>query len=452
MKKVAFHTLGCKVNYYETEAVWGLFETAGYDRAEFKDRADVYVINSCTVTNGGDKKSRQIIRRAIRKNPEAVVCVMGCMAQTQPKEVAAIPGVDIVIGTSGRSDILRLIERYERERLPINAVLDNIFKEKKFETLNVTHFENRKRAALKIQDGCNKFCTFCIIPWARGRVRSEQPEIVLQQARNLVASGHIELVLTGIHTAAYGEDLEHYKLSDLLRDLCAIEGLKRIRISSIEASQMTDDVIDVMLTHSEVIAEHIHVPIQAGSNDILKAMRRTYVLDEYEAKIEKLRAIFPRMSITTDIIVGFPGETEENFLESVETVKRIGFAELHVFPYSLRNGTKAATMPNHVSEITKTMRVSAMIAVNEQLAKEYASQFEGDVLEVIVEKIKDGYAIGHASNYLHLKCPVPADFDEAVVQMKVTKAGYPLCEGALAWPHPVNETVGWTAGQFAKGV
>ena len=430
-KKVAFHTLGCKVNYYETEAVWGLFEAAGYTRVAFKNDADVYVINSCTVTNGGDKKSRQIIRRAIRKNPEAVVCVMGCMAQTQPKEVAAIPGVDIVIGTSGRSEVIKLVNRYEKERLPINAVLDHIFKEKKFETLNVSHFENRKRATLKIQDGCNKFCTFCIIPWARGRVRSEQPEVVLKQAQELVANGHIEIVLTGIHTAAYGEDLENYVLADLLRDLCSIKGLKRIRISSIEASQLTDEVIDVMLKNSQVIAEHIHVPIQAGSNDILKAMRRTYVLSEYEAKISQLRTIFPRMSITTDIIVGFPGETEENFLESIETVKRIGFAELHVFPYSLRNGTKAATMPDHVSEITKTMRVSAMIAVNEQLAKEYASNFEGEVLEVIVEKVKDGYATGHASNYLNIKFPVDADFNASVVKAKLVKAGYPMCEGEI---------------------
>ena len=430
-KRVAFHTLGCKVNYYETEAVWELFAAAGYDRAEFKDEADVYVINSCTVTNGGDKKSRQMIRRAIRKNPDAVVCVMGCMAQTQAAEVAAIPGVDIVIGTSGRSEMIGLIQRYEQERLPINVVMDDIFKEKKFETLNVSKFENRKRATLKIQDGCNKFCSFCIIPWARGRVRSEQPDVVLRQARDLVANGHIEIILTGIHTAAYGEDLDGYLFADLLRDLCEIEGLKRIRISSIEASQMTDEVIDVMLKNSHIIAEHIHVPIQAGSDEILKAMRRTYVLEEFETKIAQLREIFPRMSITTDVIVGFPGETEENFLESVETVKRIGFAELHVFPYSRRNGTKAATMPDHVPEITKTMRVNAMLAVNEQLAMAYASRFEGEILEVIVERVKDGYGMGHASNYLNVKFPVDDAFDASVVNVEVTKAGYPVCEGEV---------------------
>ena len=430
-KSVAFHTLGCKVNHYETEAVWGLFKEAGYNRLDFKDHADVYVINSCTVTNGGDKKSRQIIRRAIRKNPDAVVCVMGCMAQTQAAETAAIPGVDIVIGTAGRSDMLNLIKRYEKERLPINVVADNIFLEKEFETLTVTHFENRKRATLKIQDGCNKFCSFCIIPWARGRVRSEQPEKVLQQARDLVASGHIEIVLTGIHTSAYGEDLDDYRLADLLRDLCGIEGLKRIRISSIEASQMTDDVIDVMLKNSHIIAEHIHVPIQAGSDAILKAMRRTYDLAEFEKKIAQLREIFPNMSITTDIIVGFPGETEAHFLESIETVKRIGFSELHVFPYSLRNGTKAATMPDQVPEITKTMRVSRMIAVNEQLAKGYASKFVGEVFEVIVEKVKEGYAMGHASNYLNIKCPVPTDFSKSVIKVKVVRADYPICVGEV---------------------
>lgn len=431
MQKVAFHTLGCKVNYYETEAVWELFNAAGYERVDFKESADVYVINSCTVTNGGDKKSKQMIRRVIRKNPEAVVAVMGCMAQTQPKEVAAIAGVDIVIGTSGRNDIIKLVEKYKTERQPINVVLDNIFKEKKFETLSVKKFENRKRAALKIQDGCNKFCSFCIIPWARGRVRSEQPEIVLQQAKDLVASGHVEIILTGIHTAAYGEDLEGYVLADLLKDLCLIEGLKRIRISSIEASQMTDEVIKVMLDNAHIIADHIHVPIQAGSDAILKAMRRTYNLCEYEAKISKLREIFPNMSITTDIIVGFPGETEADFLESIETVKRIGFAELHVFPYSLRNGTKAATMPNHVPEIPKTMRVSSMIAINDQLAKIYASKFENQILEVIVEKVKNGIASGHASNYLLIEFPVDKDFEDSIVDVKITKAGYPKCEGVL---------------------
>ena len=431
MKKVAFHTLGCKVNYYETEAVWELFEAQNYTRTSFKEVADVYVINSCTVTNGGDKKSRQIIRRAIRQNPDAVVCVMGCMAQTQPKEVAAIPGVDIVIGTSGRSEILALVDRYERERLPINAVLDDIFKEKKFETLKVSHFENRKRAALKIQDGCNKFCSFCIIPWARGRVRSEQPEVVLEQARALVQSGHIELVLTGIHTAAYGEDLDGYALADLLLDLCQIDGLKRLRISSIEASQLTDAVVAAMLKHRNIIADHIHVPIQAGSDRILKAMRRTYVLAEYEEKIAQLRQIFPNMSITTDIIVGFPGESEADFLASLETVKRIGFAELHVFPYSLRNGTKAATMPDHVPEITKTLRVGRMLEANEQLAKNYAASFEGAVLEVIVEKIKAGVATGHASNYLNVRFPVPPDFQQEVVQVRLVRADYPLCEGVL---------------------
>ena len=431
-KKVAFHTLGCKVNYYEIEAVWGLFEQEGYDRVDFKSLADVYVINSCTVTNGGDKKSRQIIRRAIRQNPEAVVCVMGCMAQTQAKEVAAIPGVDIVIGTTGRSEIIGLVNRYEQERLPINTVLDNIFKEKKFETLKVNRFDNRKRAALKIQDGCNKFCSFCIIPWARGRVRSEEPEEVLRQAKALVEAGHIELVLTGIHTAAYGEDLENYTFADLLHDLCDIDGLERLRISSIEASQITDEVIKVMRSNHSIIADHIHVPIQSGSDEILTAMRRTYTLAEYEEKIASLRTIFPDISITTDIIVGFPGETEENFLESIETVKRIGFAELHVFPYSLRNGTKAATMPDHVPEITKTMRVSKMIEVNDQLGKDYADKFLGDVLEVIVEKVEDGYATGHASNYLNIKFSVPDDFDKSIVKVKLQRTGYPENYGEIA--------------------
>jgi len=428
-KSVAFHTLGCKVNYYETEAVWELFAAAGYDRVEFKDEADVYVINSCTVTNGGDKKSRQMIRRAIRKNPEAVVCVMGCMAQTQAAEVAAIPGVDIVIGTSGRDQLVTFVEQFLKSRQPINIVGD-IAKECEFESLTVSKFENRKRGVLKIQDGCNNFCTFCIIPWARGRLRSEKPETVIAKAKELVANGHVEIVLTGIHTGAYGEDFADYSFADLLAELVKIDGLTRLRISSIEATELTEEVLSV-LASSEKVAKHLHIPIQSGSDPILKAMNRKYTLAEFEAHIEQIRKALPDVSITTDIIIGFPGETEENFLESVETVKRIGFAELHVFPYSRRNGTKAATMPDHVPEITKTMRVNAMLAVNEQLAMAYASKFEGETFEVIVERVKDGYGMGHASNYLNVKFPVGDAFDASAVNVKVTKASYPMCEGEI---------------------
>ena len=422
-RTVAFHTLGCKVNYFESEGVWAKFEATGYQRVDFTEYADVYVINTCSVTNGGDKKSRQYIRRAVRQNPDAVICVMGCFSQTQPEVAAGIEGVDIVLGTSGRDQLVDLVERFLESRQPINIVGD-IAKERQFESLTVAKFENRKRGVLKIQDGCNNFCTFCIIPWARGRIRSENPQTVIANAKELVANGHIELVLTGIHTGSYGEDLADYSFADLLRELVKIDGLNRLRISSIEATQLTTEVLEV-LASSDKIAHHLHIPIQSGSDDILKAMKRKYNLAEFEANIARIRAALPNISITTDIIVGFPGETNEHFAESLATVKRIGFSELHVFPYSVRNGTVAAKMANQVAEITKTMRVADMIAVSEQLAGNYAQQYENQVLEVIVERAKDGFATGHASNYLKIKFPVPTGFEDSLVQVKITKTGYP---------------------------
>lgn len=330
MPTVAFHTLGCKVNHYETEALWQLFKQAGYEKIDFEQSADVYVINTCTVTNTGDKKSRQVIRRAIRRNPEAVVAVTGCYAQTTPHEIMAIPGVDIVVGTSGRDNLIDYVNRYLREREPINAV-SNIMKAREYEELDVPEFTDRTRASLKIQEGCNNFCTFCIIPWARGLMRSRKPESVIEQANKLVAAGYKEIVLTGIHTGGYGEDLEDYNLARLLRELdTKVPGLKRIRISSIEASQITDEVIEV-LNSSDKMCRHLHVPLQAGDDNVLKRMRRKYTTDEFRRKIEQLHQALPDVAITTDIIVGFPGETEEMYENGYRFIEEMKFAELHVF-------------------------------------------------------------------------------------------------------------------------
>ena len=432
MPSVAFHTLGCKVNHYETEAVWELFKQEGYEKVDFKEVADVYVINTCTVTNSGDKKSRQVIRRAIRQNPDAVVCVMGCYAQTKPKEIMDIEGVDIVIGTHGRDQIPQLVKKYHQERKPISQI-QNVFKVNEFETLNVTHFSGRKRATLKIQEGCNNFCTYCIIPWARGQIRSQKPEIVIDQVKKLVENGHYEVILTGIHTAAYGEDLEDYSFGKLLKELIKIDGLKRIRISSIEASEVTDEVIEAMKM-SDKIVNHLHMPIQAGSDAILKGMKRPYTIAEFEAKIKELREIFGDLAITTDVIVGFPGETDVEFNETVETLKRIGFSELHVFPYSIRNGTPAATMENQVPEMVKTIRVNQLLALSEQLGKEYASSCEGKVLQVIAEEkssSRPNVYIGHASNYVKVEFESPKDVVGEVVSVKIKKASYPVCEGII---------------------
>ncbi|MBU9713958.1 tRNA (N(6)-L-threonylcarbamoyladenosine(37)-C(2))-methylthiotransferase MtaB [Evansella tamaricis] len=434
MPLVAFHTLGCKVNHYETEAIWQLFQHAGYEKTEFEQTADVYVINTCTVTNTGDKKSRQVIRRAIRKNPEAVVCVTGCYAQTSPAEVMAIPGVDIVVGTQDRSKLLGYIEQFRKVREPINGV-GNIMKARVYEELDVPAFTDRTRASLKIQEGCNNFCTFCIIPWARGLLRSRKPEDVLKQAEQLVAAGYKEIVLTGIHTGGYGEDMKDYSLARLLQDLEKVEGLKRIRISSIEASQITDDVIQV-IDDSEKIVRHLHVPLQSGSDSVLKRMRRKYTADFYFDRVEKLKKALPGLAVTSDVIVGFPGETEDEFQETFDFIKKVGYSELHVFPYSKRTGTPAARMEDQVQDDVKNKRVHMLIELSNQLAKEYASAYEGEVLEVIPEE-KDkenpesNYFVGYSDNYLKVKVPLDESMIGEIVKVKIEKAGYPYNVGSF---------------------
>ncbi|MGN7476632.1 tRNA (N(6)-L-threonylcarbamoyladenosine(37)-C(2))-methylthiotransferase MtaB [Solibacillus silvestris] len=432
-KTVSLHTLGCKVNHYETEAIWQLFKEQGYERTEFDHQADVYVINTCTVTNTGDKKSRQVIRRAIRQNPDAVICVTGCYAQTSPAEIMAIPGVDIVVGTQDREKMLGYIDQYRSERQPINAVR-NIMKNRVYEELDVPAFTDRTRASLKIQEGCNNFCTFCIIPWARGLMRSRDPQEVIRQAQQLVDAGYLEIVLTGIHTGGYGQDFKDYNLAQLLRDLEAqVKGLKRLRISSIEASQLTDEVIEV-LQNSEIVVNHLHIPIQSGSDTVLKRMRRKYTMEFFAERLEKLKIALPDLAVTSDVIVGFPGETEEEFMETYNFIRDHKFSELHVFPYSQRTGTPAARMDDQVDEEIKNERVHRLITLNDQLAKEYASRFEGEVLEVIPEeRFKDGDAenlyVGYTTNYLKVVFEGNEEMVGQLVKVKIAKAGYPYNDG-----------------------
>ncbi|MGY0692875.1 tRNA (N(6)-L-threonylcarbamoyladenosine(37)-C(2))-methylthiotransferase MtaB [Virgibacillus sp. FSP13] len=435
MPTVAFHTLGCKVNHYETEGIWNMFKENGYERVDFDRQSDVYVINTCTVTNTGDKKSRQVIRRAIRKNPESVVCVTGCYAQTSPGEIMEIPGVDVVVGTQNRKKMIEYIEEHQKTREPINGVT-NIMKNRVFEEMDVPEFTDRTRASLKIQEGCNNFCTFCIIPWSRGLLRSRKPEDVLDQAQKLVDAGYKEIVLTGIHTAGYGEDLKDYNFAKLLQELeTKVDGLKRIRISSIEASQITDEVIDV-LDKSEKIVRHLHIPLQAGSDSVLKRMRRKYSSAYYKEKVEKIRKALPNLAITSDVIVGFPGETEEEFMETYNFVKDIGYSELHVFPFSRRTGTPAARMSDQVDDDVKNDRVHRMIQLSDQLAKEYASNYENEVLEVIPEeRMPDqdnpDLLVGYTDNYLKVVFTGSHDMVGQIVRVKITESGYPYNQGTF---------------------
>jgi len=433
LSSVAFHTLGCKVNHYETEAIWQLFKENGYSRTDFEKQSDVYVINTCTVTNTGDKKSRQVIRRAIRQNPDAVICVTGCYAQTSPAEIMAIPGVDIVLGTQERTKLLDYIQQYNTQRKPINAV-GNIMKNRVYEELDVPSFTDRTRASLKIQEGCNNFCTFCIIPWARGLMRSREPEEVMRQAQQLVDAGYIEIVLTGIHTGGYGEDLKDYNLAQLLRDIeNNVRGIKRLRISSIEASQLSDEVIDV-LRDSKIVVRHLHIPIQSGSDTVLKRMRRKYTMEFFANRLDRLRIALPDLAITSDVIVGFPGETEEEFMETYNFIREQRFSELHVFPYSKRTGTPAARMDHQVDEEVKNARVHRLITLNDQLAVEYSSKFEGEVLDIIPEEAykldsTSDMVEGYTDNYLKVVIPGSEDLIGKLVRVKITKAGYPYNEG-----------------------
>lgn len=379
------------------------------------------------------QKSRQVIRRAVRKNPDAVICVTGCYAQTSPAEIMAIPGVDIVVGTQDRVKMLDYITQYKEERQPINAV-GNIMKNRVYEELDVPAFTDRTRASLKIQEGCNNFCTFCIIPWARGLMRSRDPQEVIRQAQQLVHAGYKEIVLTGIHTGGYGEDMKDYNLARLLRDLeSQVKGLKRLRISSIEASQITDEVIEV-LNDSKIIVNHLHIPIQSGSDTVLKRMRRKYTMEFFAERITRLKEALPGLAVTSDVIVGFPGETEEEFMETYNFIKEHKFSELHVFPYSKRTGTPAARMEDQIDEDVKNERVHRLIALSDQLAKEYASNYEGEVVEVIPEEVykesgNGDLYVGYTDNYLKVVFPATEEMVGQIVKVKITKAGYPVNEG-----------------------
>ncbi|MFE5319948.1 tRNA (N(6)-L-threonylcarbamoyladenosine(37)-C(2))-methylthiotransferase MtaB [Paenibacillus sp. NPDC056579] len=434
MPTVAFHTLGCKVNFYDTEAIWQLFKHEGYEQVDFESTADVYVINTCTVTNTGDKKSRQMIRRAVRRNPEAIIAVTGCYAQTSPAEIMAIPGVDLVIGTQDRDKIIPYVQQLDQERKPINAVR-NIMKTRQFEELDVPDFADRTRAFLKIQEGCNNFCTFCIIPWSRGLMRSREPESVLKQAHMLVDAGYQEIVLTGIHTGGYGEDMENYSLAKLLWDLDKVDGLKRIRISSIEASQITEEVLEV-LNASDKMCRHLHIPLQAGDDAVLARMRRKYTTAEFGNKIEKIHKIMPGAAITTDVIVGFPGETEEMFRAGYRFMEQMQFSEMHVFPYSKRTGTPAARMEDQIDEELKNARVHELIDLSERMQLAYAKKFVGQVLEVIPERAykgepNSGLIMGYSDNYLQLVFEGSEDWIGSVCKVKVTEAGVNESRGQL---------------------
>jgi len=420
MAKAAFYTLGCKVNQYETEAMIELFKKDHYEIVSFDEYADVYVINTCTVTNLGDRKSRQMIRRAKKVNPDSIVAVVGCYVQTAPEEVKAIEGVNIIVGTDQRSKIIDLIRKYEEEHKMITAV-DNIMNVKSFEELSVSQLEGRTRAYLKIQEGCNQYCSYCIIPYARGPIRSRHPENIIKEVKSLVNNGFKEIVLTGIHVASYGKDLEDMDLLKIIEMVHTIEGLKRIRLSSIEPSIVTEEFVK-RLKDLPKICPHFHLSLQSGCDATLRRMNRKYDTQKYKKAVELLRENIEDIALTTDLIVGFPGETEEEFKASYNFVKEIGFAQIHVFKYSPRKGTPAAKMTNQISPEIKDERSHQMILLGEELQRNFLEKHVGKVLEVLFEHSidpqKDLYE-GYTSNYLKAIASSKEKIENEILKVEV---------------------------------
>jgi threonylcarbamoyladenosine tRNA methylthiotransferase MtaB len=426
----AFHTLGCKVNSYETEAVAEMMADHGYRRVSFTDKADVYVINSCMVTTAAEAKTRQYVRKPHRLNPDAIVVVMGCLSQLKASRLMRIPGVKIVVGTKNRERIPALIDAYKRDGEPINTV-SALKRDDVYDTLRINDFSHHQRAFLKIEDGCDNFCTYCIIPHTRGRVRSKPLDAVLAEARDLVASGHIEIILTGIHTGAYGKDLNDVLFSDLLAALSTIDGLVNIRLSSIEVNELTDDVLDVLSDH-DVFVPHLHIPLQSGSDRILKKMNRHYTTAEYESTVQNIRDRLGDVAITTDVITGFPSETDDDFETMKSFIERMGFQDLHVFPFSPREGTPAATMDDQVHDAVKKARVKSLLSLSKKMHLDYIRNHMDDIRRVVVERRRGADLMGHTRDYIHVRFKGDESLIGQQVPVRIVEPGAGTSRAVLA--------------------
>ncbi len=402
MNKVAFVTLGCKTNQYETDALMDIFYKNRYEVVDFDDFSDVYVINTCTVTNVSDKKSRQMIRRAKKSNPDGLVVVVGCYAQISPDEVSAIEDVDIVIGTDSRSAIISYIEDYKAGLTDKPYVIvEDIMKIKVFEEMSVSSITTHTRAFIKIQEGCNQYCTYCIIPYARGHVRSRSLQHILDEIEALTQKGYVEFVLTGIHIGSYGLDLDGVSVIDLLEAIQKLDGVQRIRLGSVEPRLISEDFIN-RIKPLDKLCDHFHLSLQSGSDSVLKRMNRKYTAEAFSTAVDRLRNLYGKPSLTTDIIVGFPGETDAEFEETMAFVRHIKFSEIHVFQFSKREGTPAATMTDQVDPAIKKVRSEQLITLAHQLGDDYKKSFIGDEIELLIEERKGTECTGHSKNYLKL--------------------------------------------------
>ncbi|ORX23431.1 tRNA (N(6)-L-threonylcarbamoyladenosine(37)-C(2))-methylthiotransferase MtaB [Thermoanaerobacterium sp. PSU-2] len=418
-KIVSFFTLGCKVNQYETEAMAEIFKSSGYDVVRFDEYADVYVINTCTVTGRGDMKSRQEIRKAKKINPDSVVAVVGCYSQVALNEVLNIPEVNVVLGTKNKGEIVKLVEKAANANKVI--AVEDIFKDRKFEELKISAQEGHTRAYLKIQDGCNQYCTYCIIPYARGPIRSRKPNDILDEVKRLKDNGYKEVVLTGIHVASYGKDLENVNLLDIIKMIHEIDGIERIRLSSIEPTFLTEDFVrEVSLLPK--FCRHYHISLQSGSDSVLKRMGRRYTTSEYKTIIERVRKYIKDVAITTDVMVGFPGETEKEFNETYNFVKDIQFSKMHVFKYSRRAGTKAADYPDQIKNSVKEERSKILIKLSEECELKFYRKFLGSTLNVLFEqrtKELDDYVEGLTDNYIRVAVETDLNIKNKILPVKL---------------------------------
>lgn len=401
-KTVSFLTLGCKVNQYDSDAMRTIFLQQGYKAVKEEEEADVYVINTCSVTSIGDRKSRQMVRKIRRKHPQAVIAVAGCYAQIAPEIFEAMGDIDVIVGAQNRSKIVEYVEQAQKKEKTINAVKD-IMSVTEFENLYVdADGETKTRAFIKVQEGCDNYCTFCIIPFARGKLKSRKQKDAVEEIRRLVARGYREIVLTGIHLGNYGRDLhDGTSLATLVEELLRIPNLLRIRMGSIESVELSDDLINLIKDEPRV-CRHLHLPIQSGSDAVLRRMNRHYRLPEYKKLISELREKIPGLALTTDLIVGFPGETEENFMETLETLRELRFSAIHVFPYSQRTGTPAAVFPNQVPGDIKKDRVHRVQELEKEISKEYRKTFLQKTVHVLIEEEKNGYFEGLSDEYIRV--------------------------------------------------
>lgn len=429
MKKLALYTLGCRVNQYETEAIAEAFIKLGYALVDFDQFADVYVINTCTVTNISDKKSRKMIRKVKQINPNSVVAAVGCYAQVSPQEIANIEGVDVIVGTSDKGTIAELVEKFINERKQIIHV-ENIMNTRKFEELEIDEYQDKKRAFLKVQDGCDRYCAYCLIPYARGPVRSRNPINIIKEVEKLAANGFKEIILSGIHVASYGKDLTNVTLIDIIEKIDNIAGIERIRIGSVEPMFFTEDIVK-RLSMTNKFCPHFHLSLQSGCDETLKRMNRSYSTKEYKATVDLIRKSFIDSSITTDIIVGFPGESDAEFNKTYEFLREIKLSKLHIFKFSPRRGTKAALLGDQISPIIKENRSKELLKLDEDLESEFINKYIGRVMKVLFENKTGDKFNGYTTNYLRVELRTSMNVAGRLLDVKLTEACNDHAKGVL---------------------